>query len=176
MLYKSKDKKGVTLVELLVTSVIGVIIAGAVFSFVTFSGKATDEMTALQVLRQESSMISEVFMRKVRLGTGVCEVDGDGCVVPGDNTEEASHIRVYSQGGTNIEFRISGGNTILEMKEGVGSFRNISGRLGNSGSKFIIQPFGYGVQLQIILESKVYNKSYIYTETIGSVRCKNPAL
>ena len=170
---KNKNTKGLTLVELLVSLIIGAFVAGAVLTFVSISGRSTDEMAALQVLQQESSMISERFLRSVRGGSTVCAMKDGNCTIPGNTTLSATHIRVnFPNPADDIEFKIV--NNEMQIIKG-STTRNISTRLCSSKnpSTFAVQPFGQGVQLTLTLEYARKETKHIFTTTIGSVRCKN---
>jgi len=170
-----KNKNGVTLVEVLVTGMIGAVVAAATVTFVNISGRSTDEMAALQVMQQESSMINELFLRKVRGGQSICNMESGMCVKPDSTAVGSSYIRIsYPNPNDNIEFKIA--NTMLTMITlSTGKTQNLSTRLctTENPSAFLIQPFGESVQLTLTLEYARKNKNYTYTTTIGSARCKN---
>ena len=168
------NKNGVTLVEVLVTAMIGAVVAAAVVTFVNIAGRSTDEMAALQVMQQESSMINELFLRKVRGGRSVCDMTTGLPVLPGAAVVASSRIRItYPNAIDNIEFQII--NNVLSIRVGGGAFRNLSTRLctTENPSQFQIQPFGEGIKLTLTLEYARKGKNYTYTTTIGSARCKN---
>lgn len=171
-----KKNKGITLVEILVTAMIGVIIAAAVISFINITGKSTDEMAALQVLQQESSMITELFLSTVRSGSSVS--DGSGAVPENDTlrTDPAHIIISYPTPKSDVEFKIE--DNIIQIIQD-GNPQNISTRLctaDDTKSSFTIQRYGRGVKLILTLEYTRKNKNYRYTTTTGSVRCKNSIL
>ena len=170
---KIQNTKGITLVELLVALIIGAFVAGAVLTFVSISGKSTDEMAALQVLQQESSMISERFLRSVRGGSTVSAMKGGSWTLPDSSTLDATHIKVnFPNPADDIEFKIV--NNEMQIIKG-STTRNISTRLCSSKnpSTFAVQPFGQGVQLTLTLEYARKETKHIFTTTIGSVQCKN---
>ena len=163
------------MVEVLVTAIIGAVVAAAVVVFINISGTATDQMAALQVLQQESSMISELFLRTVRSGRIVGKyVTKDSCSVPGNFTIETDNILIiYPNPNNNIQIRIS--SNAMEMIKADGTKKNVSTRLCTTKdpSTFTIQPFGEGIRLALTLEYARKEKIHTYTTTIGSVRCKN---
>ena len=170
---KSRNTKGVTFVELLVTLIIGAIVAAAVLVFISISGRSTDEMAALQVLQQESSMISERFLRSVRGGSTVSARKGASWTIPDSTEVKADHIKVnFPNPANDIEFLID--KNVMQIIEG-GKAKNISTRLctAKNPSTFTVQPFGQGVQLTLTLEYARKDNTHRYTTTIGSVQCKN---
>ncbi len=174
MISKIKNTKGVTLVEVLVTGMIGAVVAAAVVVFVNISGAATDQMAALQVLQQESSMISELFLRTVRSGKNVGEfITKDTCLVPGSSPLKTDNILiVYPDPNNNIQIKISDNKMELIKADTV---TNVSTRLCTTEdpSTFTIQPYGDGIRLALTLEYARKEETHTYTTTIGSVRCKN---
>ena len=172
---KTTNTKGITLVEVLITLIIAAFIAAATLTFVNISGKSTDELAAQQVLQQESSMISERFLRSVRRGESVGEMKGGNCIIPESiPIDDVTHIRInYPNQNNNIEVQIVA--NMMQITEG-GKTRNISTRLCTadiSASTFTIQPFGRGVKLILTLEYTTKKDKHTFTTTIGSVRCKN---
>ena len=178
MYSKFQNTKGLTLIEVLVTAIIGAIVASAIVTFINITSSSTGEMAALQVLQQESSMISELFLRKVRAGKSIWHFsESEDCFKEPGGTEvdNISRIRVnYQNSDDDIEFKIDDEDNTFKILENKNE-SNISTRLCGSGSasKFTIQPFGEGVQLKLALEYGRKGETYTYTETIGSVRCKN---
>ena len=175
---KIKNTKGITLVELIITLIIAAFLGMAVLTFVNISAKTTDEMSAQQVLQQESSMISEHFCRYVRRGVTVSGWRHGAFIIPEDDTIQVEYIRVnYPDSSYNLEFKIDGDLGELQIIKGTNKPQNISTRLctaENTTSFFIVYPpNGKGVTLTLTLEYKTNRKTHIYTTTIGSVRCKN---
>jgi|GEM_PF-3404270 len=171
---KIRNTRGVTLVEVLITAIIGAVVAAGIVTFVSISGRSTDELAAIQVLQQESSMVSEVFLRSVRTGQYICKVDGGTCEKPAGDTLPATHIRInYPNAGDNKEIKLS--NNMMEIINSDGSKKNISTRLctTENTSSFTIQPFGEGVKLTLTIEYARKGKNYTFTTTIGSARCRN---
>ncbi len=172
------NNRGLTLVEVLVTGIISVIIMGATVSFITFSGRATDQINALQVLQQESSMISELFFRTVRNRNHIVAIGSGGTEIRADTIDiiGATHIRVKDQQGlfSHTDFRIR--NNVLEISDSAnGSFRPISTRLciAENPSNFNIVSAGMRAQLQLTLEHTIDGTAHSYTTTLGGVRCQN---
>lgn len=171
--YHLKNQNGVTLVELLVTSVISVIIIGAVIVFTKVYGWTTEDMTALQILQQESSVIAELFIRTVRKGDYVCEFGAADCPNSDGLQDTTSHIAISNIDGSTTEFKISGNNLSYGT---VGNFKNVSTRLLNvagNKSSFVIMPLSRGATLIFTLILVQDNDTITYTETVGSVLCKN---
>lgn len=170
MYLQIKNSKGLSLVEVIVTAIIGVIVAAAILTFINITGNTTNEMAAMQVLMQESSMISEQFLRLVRRGTTVSTDNG---TTPENGTLPAKHIKINYTDDSSIEFKIT--KNTFQIIEG-DETRNISTRLCSADtlqSGFTIQPYGRGVTLTLALEYSTQKDTYIYTTTTGSVRCKN---
>ena len=171
---KTTNTKGVTLVEVLITLIITAFLATAVLAFVNISGKTTDELAAQQVLQQESSMISEHFLRYVRRGSTVAGWENGAFIIPNNDTLDTKYIRInYPDPNDNIEFQIT--TNTMQVTEG-GTTRNISTRLcaaQNSSSIFTIHPNGKGVKLTLTLEYATKKTTHLYTTTTGNVRCKN---
>jgi type II secretory pathway pseudopilin PulG len=171
------NKKGITIVEALVASIISAILMGAIVSFVSFSSRATDQINALQVLQQESSMISELFFRAVRNGNKVVQMNGGAEVEAGSTgINGASHIRVKGAIGLlkDIDFRII--NNTLEIDDSAnGIYRTASTRLciARNPSSFNISPYSKGAQIELTLEDTISGTPYTYTTTLGGVRCQN---
>lgn len=171
--YCLKDRKGVTLIELLVTSVISVILLGAIIVFVKVYGWTTEDMTALQILQQESSIISELFMRTVRKGDYVCAYGAADCPNSTGLPITTSHIMITNTDGSTMEFRITGNNLSYGT---AGNYKNVSTRLLNvegQNSSFVIMPLSKGATLIFTLVLIQDNDTVTYTETVGSVLCKN---
>lgn len=171
--YKAKNEKGVTLIELLVTSVVSVILVGAVIVFIKVYGWTTEDMTALQILQQESSIISELFMRTIRKGDYVCSYGAAECPNSTGISDTTSHIVITNRDGSIKEFRMSGNNLSYGT---VGNYKNVSTRLLNvegQNSSFIIMPLSKGATLIFTLVLIQNSDTITYTETVGSVLCKN---
>lgn len=167
------NEKGVTFIEALVTAIIGTIVIGGVSVFIGTYSWTTKEMTALQILQQESSMISELFTRNVRKGRFVCIPGATDCPDNNGIAKTATSIQIHNVDGTILEFKISG-NT-LSFGSGA-NFRNVSTRLASVdslNSSFEVMPLGIGATLAFILELDMNGDTIQYTETIGSVLCKN---
>lgn len=168
-----KNQNGITFVELLVTTVISVAILGAVLVFTKVYGWTTEDMTALQILQQESSVISELFMRTVRKGDYACAFGAAECPDGTGVPDTTSHIIITNYDGTTTEFKISGSNLQYSTS---GSFKNVSTRLLNvadQNSSFIVMPLSRGATLAFTLILIQGNDTVSYTETVGSVLCKN---
>lgn len=170
----ARDEKGLTIVEALITGIISAIVLGAAFTFVTFSGRGTDQINALQVLQQESSMISELFFRAVRNGSQVVEINS-GNEIKADSVAitDVNHIRI--KGAQDVDFRIN--NNMVEIDDnGDGNFRIVSTRLCTAespNSLFNVMPYSRGAQIQISLQHSINDIPYTYTTTLGGVRCQN---
>ena len=172
---KTTNTKGITLVEVLITLIIAAFLAAATLAFVNISSKSTDELAAQQVLQQESSMISELFLRYVRRGSKVAGWDGSAFIIPTTNPLDVKRIKVNYPDPTKIvEFQIF--DNMMQITEGTRT-RNVSTRLctaKNTKSIFTIAPpNGKGVRLTLTLEYTTKITTHLYTTTIGSVRCKN---
>lgn len=168
------NNRGVTFIEMIVTTIIGAIILAGVAVFINTYSWTTKDMTALQILQQEGSVISEKFMRDVRKGIAIHDLTSGTPVVPGESViTDATHIRIIFKDSSIQEFKMDG--NILSVGSG-SNFKNVSARLANvdsTASSFSIMPFGEGVTLIFTLELNRSGETIQYTETIGSVRCKN---
>lgn len=89
------NERGATFVEVLVAGGIGVVVAGAIFYFVSFAGQGTQQIQTLQQLEQGSSLITELFMRTVRNGTYVCA--GTQSTAPASDTDNLAEITVRNK-------------------------------------------------------------------------------
>lgn len=167
-----RDTRGLTLVEMLVAAIVGLIVAAGALTFVIISSRATAEMRAWQILQQENAMITEMFTRSVREAESVCHyIDAATCTTSSDHIR-CAHIALQQPGGGSVEFRINANE--LQMHDGAG-WDNVSSRLCTSQapSEFVIYPQGEGVRLRLTLETDYKGDTYTYTTTETNARCKN---
>ncbi len=164
-----RNERGATLVEVLVASGIALLAAGAIFYFVSFAGQGTQQLQSLQQLPQESSLITEAFMRNVRNGTFVCA--GSQTTAPASDTDNLSQITIRNKDSAVVAtFGI------------VNDSLTLNGTLYHSGylcwfksptSHFKIFQNGKTAECFLSMFAAIGADTTYYTQTIGEVRCRN---
>jgi Tfp pilus assembly protein PilW len=168
ILFKN-NQCGITLVELLVAGAVGLVVAGAVFFFVSFAGNGTRELSAIQQLEQESSLITEVFMRTVRNGNFICA--GTSTTPPTADQDNLASITIRAKNNSVIAtFGVD--NDSLEMN-GNRYLTAYLCKFRNPQSHFKVFQNGKHVELYLSMFKNAGGDTTYYTATIGDVRCKN---
>jgi hypothetical protein len=164
-----KSSKGVTLVELLVTSAVTLIVVGGVFFFVSYSGAGMKQIATLQQLEQESALISELFMRTVRNGTIICVESGMSA--PNENTFNVSAITIRDKSNNAIaSFGIKGDSLTMNASKYLTSFLC---RFKIPASNFTVYQNGKNADFYLSMYKIAGQDTAYYTQVIGGVRCKN---
>jgi hypothetical protein len=109
------NQKGLSLIEIVVSSTMAAVLGITIFTFVSFSDNATQETRSLQELAQVSAIISEVFQRSVHNGRLVTA--GNDTSAPVTDTA-VDMITIFQSGDTVIQFKKSGGSLIKTEKSG----------------------------------------------------------
>lgn len=160
---------GVTLVELLVASTIGLVVGGVILTTVSVAGRSTRQATLTQQMEQESALISELFSRTVRNGNFVCV--GTGTTPPDADTNNVSVITVRNAAGAAIaKFDISGDS--LELNDS----KYLTGYLcafRTPASHFKVFQNGRHVEFYLSMYKAMAGDTLYYAQTVGDVRCKN---
>jgi Tfp pilus assembly protein PilE len=164
------NQKGITLVELIVTSAVTVVVAGAILYFVSFTGDGTNQIRAMQQLEQESAIISELFLRNVRNGNYIC-ANAD-LLPPNANVDNLTKItiRAGDEAHTAVAtFEISGSSLLLNGSQYLTAYLAEL----KTPSHFKVFQNGKHAEFYLCMSKKVGNDIIDYTQTIGDVRCKN---
>ncbi len=161
------NKKGLTLIELIVASTIAAVVGLGIFFFSSFAGESIRDLLTRQQLQQESSYVAELFMREVRNGNFVAVT---GSTNPPSDTVRTQTITIYNADKTErTRFTISG-DTLLQ-----GGAKMLSPYLCTYGapSNFLIHGGGGSVDFFLSMDKMVGDRTFKYTQVIGGVRCKN---
>jgi len=164
-----RSERGATFVEVLIAGGIGIMVAGAIFYFVSYAGQGTQQIQTLQQLEQGSSLITELFTRTVRNGTYVCV--GSQTVAPSADTDNVSQITIRSKDSAVVAtFSIV--NDSLTMN---GTRYLTSYLCGFRSPLSHFKVFQNGTTAECFLSMFSVNSldTTFYTETIGEVRCRN---
>jgi prepilin-type N-terminal cleavage/methylation domain-containing protein len=164
-----KNNRGFTLMELMVAGTVGVIVAGTIFYTVSFAGNGTRQVQVLQQLQQESSLVTEMFLRTVRNGDFICVGNATGA--PTQDTNNVASITIRARDSSvAATFGISSDS--LRMN---GS-RYLTGYLclfRSPVSHFKVFQNGKSVECYLSMFNIIGDDTVYYTQTIGRVRCKN---
>ena len=165
----TKNDKGATLVEVLVAGMVGVIVIGGIYFFVRVSGGQTSIMAAQLKLQQESSLISELFMRSIRKSNHIC-VDMN-TTTPISDIDDVTMIRTFDADGVLIDkFEIS--TTSLKLNDDF-YLTSYLCLFKTPATHFKVFQNGKHIELYLSLYQKVHGEDIYLTQTIGDVRCKN---
>jgi prepilin-type N-terminal cleavage/methylation domain-containing protein len=168
------NRRGISLVELLTAMAVGSILAGVVYTFIMFSSKTLRKITAMQLMQQESSMISEVFMRGVRNGSFVCV--GNDTLPPAADSNNVLNIMVRDADSSEMaSFSIE--NNFFMYNWHLGTNAQILSKnlyeLGNTSNHFKVFQQGDHVEFYLNLHRTVGDDTVFLSQTVGDVRCKN---
>lgn len=173
---ETMSKKGITLIELVISSTIAAVLGVSIYSFVAFSGDATRETKYLQSLQQVSAIISEVFQRSVHNGQFIATGnDTVPCTINGN----VSLLSVYVSKDTAVQFQISGNSFIkrTKVKGAVISKDSINPFMVNintDSSTFTVYNDGVRADLTYALYlTTTDGKKYTTTRAVRRARCKN---
>ena len=165
----TKNDKGVTLVEVLVAAMVGVVVIAGIYLFVHVSGGQTAIMAAQLKLQQESSLITELFMRSVRKSSYICV--GNGTTPPTSDIDDVTTISTFDADSVRIDkFEFFINSLKLNDNFFLTSYLCI---FKTPASHFKVFQNGKHAELYLSLYQKVHNKDIYLTQTIGDVRCKN---
>jgi Tfp pilus assembly protein PilE len=169
-----RRSRGITLVEALTALSISAVLAGVIYSFILFSSKTMRKMTAMQLMQQESSLISEVFMREIRNGTYVSVASTK--VPPDKDTANIKSIQIRNADSTaRTSFQISGNKFIINWHLG-SSAQILCDKLwegGDTPNRFTVYQNGDHVDFYINLCRTIGDDTLYLSQTVGDVRCKN---
>ena len=164
-----KNDKGITLVEGLVATLVGIVVIAGIYLFVHVSGGQTAVMAAQLKLQQESSLINELFMRSVRKSSYICV--GNKTTTPTSDIDNVTTIRTFDADSVLIdkfEFFINS----LKLNDNFYLTAYLS-TFKTPASHFKVFQNGKHAELYLRLYHKVHGKEIYLTQTIGDVRCKN---
>ena len=165
----SINEQGATFVEVLVAGGIGVVVAGAIFYFVSFAGQGTQQVQTLQQLQQGSSLITELFMRTVRNGTFVCA--GTQSTAPASDTDNLSQITIRSKDSAVVAtFGIANDSLTMNGTKYLTSY--LCG-YRTPLSHFKVFQNGTTAECFLSMFAATGLDTTFYTQTIGEVRCRN---
>jgi len=168
------NKRGVTLVEVLTAMAVGAIISALVYSFIMISSKSMRTIAAIQLMQQESSLISEIFMRTVRNGSFVTV--GTDTVPPKTDTAGVTEISIFSPRGKQSSISIDK-ETIYFVEDWSANTQAkiLSNHLwqGAGPNSFTVYPNGDHVSFTLNLFRTVGDDSLFLSHTVGDIRCKN---
>ena len=164
-----KNNQGVTLIEVLITGIIASIVITGIYIFVDFSGEKTAEITALMKLQQESSVISEMFMRSIRKANHICV--GTSTTAPNADMDNELIITTRDSNGASIDkFEIS--TNSLKLNDNV-YLTSYLCTFNTPASHFKVFLNGKHIEFYLSLYKNVHGRDIYLTQTIGDVRCKN---
>jgi Tfp pilus assembly protein PilW len=165
----ASGERGITLIELMVASAVGLVVVAAVFAVVTYAGIGTQRLKSVQQLQQESALVSEVFMRTVRNGNFVCV--GNATAAPTADAAAVAAITIRGKDSSVVaEFGID--NDSLEMN-GNRYLTAYLCRFRTPASHFTVFQNGKHVAFYLSMFKAQGGDTTYYTQTIGDVRCKN---
>jgi hypothetical protein len=162
-------QNGFTLVEALVAGTVGLVVAGTIFYAANLASSGMQDIQAQQQLEQESSLITETFVRAVRNGNYICV--GNATASPGADTDNVASITVRAKDSTvATTFTISGDS--LQMNGN----RYLTGYLSRYRtplSHFKVLQNGKTALCYLSMIQVLGSDTTYYTQTIGEVQCKN---
>ena len=167
----TKNDKGATLVEVLVAGMVGVIVIGGIYFFVRVSGGQTSIMAAQLKLQQESSLISELFMRSIRKSSYICV--GNSTTTPTSDIDNVTEIRTFGPDSLPIDkFTIKSNvlklNDVKYLTSYLCKFKTAS-----KTSHFKVFQNGNHAEFYLSMYMPVQGENIYLTQIIGDVRCKN---
>ena len=162
------NRKGFTLVELLVTSIIALVVVSEVFYFVSYAGGGTKKVIILQQLEQESALISDVFMRTVRNGNIICV--GNSTTAPAADSSTTRITIRDKRDSVVASFGIVGDSLSLNGNKYLTSYLcNFKSPVSN----FKVYQNGKNADFFLSMYKITGQDTVYYTQVIGDVRCKN---
>jgi Tfp pilus assembly protein PilE len=168
-----KNSRGISLVEAVTALSISAVLAMVIYSFIIFSSKTMRKMTAMQLMQQESSLISEIFMREVRNGTYVSVESNKK--PPESDTANITSISINNADSTvRKSFKITGNKFIIDW-HGT-SPQVICENLweyADTANTFTVYQNGDHVDFRINLCRTEGDDTLYLSQTVGDVRCKN---
>ncbi|MBD3390922.1 MAG: hypothetical protein GF418_02665 [Chitinivibrionales bacterium] len=175
MMERLRKADGITLVEALAALAVSGVLAMVIYTFIMFSSKTMRKITAMQLMQQESSVISEVFIRDVRNGSWVSVGDEKG--PPPQDTAEVDRIAIRraSDSAAIASFAIDGAFFIRNWHD-VNDTRVLSENLwigGDESNHFDVFQNGDHVEFYLNLHRTVGDDTVYLSQTVGDVRCKN---
>ena len=121
------------------------------------------------MLEQESSLITEMFMRQVRNGAFVCA--GSATTPPSADTDNVANLTIRAADSSVAHtFGISGDSLTMDGNKYLTAYLC---KYKSPVSHFKIFQNGNTVQLYLSMFLLNGTDSILYTQTIGDVRCKN---
>jgi len=160
------NRRGVTLVEALVTLIIASIVFSGAFFLVSQYNRMIKENMVSQQLQQEGAVITEIVSRTVRNGKYVTV--HPNTTAPDEIKDSVKNIDVYYPGGGSANLQINN-NTLIKDNSPIVAF---SCELTDK-TCFKVYPNGSRISISISLEKTLNEKTYTYTTIIEEVRCKN---
>ena len=170
---KLKSVTGFSLVEVIVAGLIGLILAAAVFTFVSFTGKSTTQIKIMQQLQHESSIITETFVRYARAGQYVT-VNND--TTPPANKVTVKSISVRKNNTVLVRFDLRNDSLVMTRGGKISALSAYGAKVDLDSSSFTVSPNGENVDFSLSLFMMVNKKRYDYATALGDVRCRNWAL
>jgi len=163
------NSNGVTLTEILVASAVGLVVAGGIFSFITLSGRLTDETKVQQQMEIESSTINDLFARTVR-GAKAIMAEADASVPTVDLV--TTSLKAIGTAGDTTILRIASSKYLIRSRAGIpetlvtdlDSLKDLS---------FLIYKDGFMADLRIALRSKGSDAVYQRKTDVVQARCRN---
>lgn len=167
----TKNDKGVTLVEVLVAAIIGVIVVAGIYFFVHVSGGQTSVMAAQLKLQQESSLISELFMRSIRKSSYICV--GNSTTAPAGDIDSVTEIRTFGVDSLPIDkFTIASNVLKLNDNKYLTSYL-CEYKTTSNISHFKVFKDGKHAEFYLSMYIPIQGDTIYLTQIIGDVRCKN---
>jgi prepilin-type N-terminal cleavage/methylation domain-containing protein len=160
--FRNEHCRGVTLIEVIIASVIALIVAAAIFTFVSMMGKSVESNLTEQQFMTESSFFMETIDRAVRAGNAVALFGGPptGFIVAGQT------YRIVNDG----TFRLGAGIDAVVIPS------PYKCRINPLTATFrLLQANGATIGLIYTLELISPDGTH-YTIINGAARCKNGTL
>jgi Tfp pilus assembly protein PilE len=171
-------QSGVSFVELLTAVAIAGILGIVIYTFIVFSSGTVRRITAMQLMQQESSVITEVFMRDVRNGSYVCV--GSTPLPPEFDTSGITNITIRGTDSTGADSVILvsltiAGEKFIRATNNTDSTMLTSSLWANPDRPNCFKVFQNGdhVEFSLNLQRTSGDDTLFLANIVGDVRCKN---
>lgn len=170
------DRKGISLVELLVAMVVAAMLGMVIYTFIMFSSKSLRKITAMQMLQQEGTVVSEFFKREIRNGSYIT-VGAIDTEPPQNDTTPVYEIRVHDPAGSiRASFAIQNNHFIANWHAALTDQRILSEHVwegADTATAFMVFKHGEHVRFHLNLFRSVGDDTLFLSQMVGDVRCKN---